>query len=67
VYRLFAWGTMPVGALLFGGLSSFAGPQAAFAAGGAATLVMCLPVSLTLRKDERIRESGRVGEGDDDE
>ncbi|MEU9186814.1 MFS transporter [Streptomyces sp. NPDC048484] len=54
VYRLFAWGTMPLGALLFGWLSTLAGPQAAFAVGGAVTLVMCLPIAFTLLKDSRI-------------
>ncbi|MGW1073091.1 MFS transporter [Streptomyces sp. NPDC002537] len=53
VYRLFAWGTMPVGALLFGTLSESAGPRAAFAAGGVAILALSLLVAPVLLKDER--------------
>ncbi|MDV9169865.1 MFS transporter [Streptomyces sp. W16] len=67
VYRLFAWGTMPLGALLFGWLSTLAGPRAAFAVGGAVTLVMCLPVAFALSKDSRITDDRRTSEGAHDE
>lgn len=63
VYRLFAWGTMPFGALLFGWLSTWDGPQTAFAAGGAATLVMCLPIAFALLKDGRITDHHETSEG----
>lgn len=62
VYRLFAWGTMPIGALLFGWLSTAAGPQAAFAAGGAVTLVMCLPIAFALLRDSRITDNRKTPE-----
>ncbi|MBM9508482.1 MFS transporter [Actinacidiphila acididurans] len=57
VYRLFAWGTMPLGALLFGWLSTMGGPQTAFAAGGAVTLAMCPPIALTMLRDSRLKGS----------
>ncbi|MFJ7906046.1 MFS transporter [Kitasatospora sp. NPDC096204] len=56
VYRLFAWGTMPLGALVFGRVSASAGPRAAFALGGAATLLTCLPIAYTLLRDSRVTD-----------
>ncbi|MGW0811512.1 MFS transporter, partial [Nonomuraea sp. NPDC002799] len=49
VYRLFAWGTMPAGALLFGAMSDLWGPRTAFAAGGAALLALTVAVAPALR------------------
>ncbi|MGW3075380.1 MULTISPECIES: MFS transporter [unclassified Kitasatospora] len=56
VYRLFAWGTMPLGALVFGRVSASAGPRAAFALGGAVTLLTCLPITCTLLRDGRLTD-----------
>jgi len=67
VYRLLAWGTMPLGALLFGRLSTSAGPRVAFAVGGAVTLVMCLPVAFTLLRDGRVTDDREIHEGAPDE
>ncbi|WP_158771704.1 MFS transporter [Streptomyces sp. NRRL S-340] len=53
VYRLFAWGTMPIGALLFGALTDAAGPRTAFAAGGAVLLVLSVLVAPTLLRSDR--------------
>jgi MFS family permease len=53
VYRLFAWGTMPIGALLFGALTEAAGPRMAFAAGGVALLVLSVLVAPTLLRSDR--------------
>jgi MFS family permease len=41
-YRLFAWGTMPIGALLGGVIAELWGPAAVFVVGGVATLAMVL-------------------------
>ncbi|MFC5143542.1 MFS transporter [Streptomyces aureoversilis] len=60
VYRLFAWGTMPLGALLFGMLTEAAGPRAAFAAGGVAILALSLAVAPVLFRDGRARYGGRA-------
>ncbi|MFF4383445.1 MFS transporter [Kitasatospora sp. NPDC001547] len=57
VYRLFAWGTMPLGALVFGRVSASAGPRAAFALGGVVTLLTCLPIAYTLLRDGRMTDS----------
>ncbi|MGW0764031.1 MFS transporter [Streptomyces sp. NPDC002676] len=49
VYRLFAWGTMPLGAALYGLLADFWGTRAAFLAGGllaVAALVLVVPALL---------------------
>ncbi|MFD4633368.1 MFS transporter [Streptomyces sp. NPDC058284] len=67
VYRLFAWGTMPLGALIFGWLSTSAGPRTAFAVGGAVTLLMCPPIAFTLLKDSRITDDRKIPEGAHDE
>jgi MFS family permease len=39
-YRLFAWGTMPIGALLGGFIAEVAGPAAVFVVAGSMTLAM---------------------------
>ena len=41
-YRLFAWGTMPIGALLGGVIAEVAGPAAVFVVAGVMTLAMVL-------------------------
>ncbi|MFE7589138.1 MFS transporter [Kitasatospora sp. NPDC057512] len=62
VYRLFAWGTMPLGALVFGRVSASAGPRAAFALGGVATLLTCLPIAYALLRDSRVTDRRKTTE-----
>ncbi|MEU3564482.1 MFS transporter [Kitasatospora sp. NPDC006786] len=62
VYRLFAWGTMPLGALVFGRVSASAGPRAAFALGGVVTLLTCLPIAYALLKDSRVTDRRKTPE-----
>ncbi|MFI2606481.1 MFS transporter [Kitasatospora sp. NPDC018619] len=62
VYRLFAWGTMPLGALVFGRVSTAAGPGAAFALGGVVTLLTCLPIAYTLLRDSRVSDRRKTPE-----
>ncbi|MET8545838.1 MFS transporter [Kitasatospora sp. NPDC004799] len=62
VYRLFAWGTMPLGALVFGRVSASAGPRAAFALGGVVTLLTCLPIAYTLLRDGRTTDRRKTSE-----
>ncbi|MFF2116890.1 MFS transporter [Kitasatospora sp. NPDC058184] len=62
VYRLFAWGTMPLGALVFGRVSASAGPRAAFALGGVVTLLTCLPIAYALLRDSRVTDRRKTTE-----
>ncbi|MFF4920688.1 MFS transporter [Kitasatospora sp. NPDC001261] len=62
VYRLFAWGTMPLGALVFGRVSASAGPRAAFALGGVVTLLTCLPIAYALLRDSRATDRRKTTE-----
>ncbi|MEU1289578.1 MFS transporter [Kitasatospora sp. NPDC005856] len=62
VYRLFAWGTMPLGALVFGRVSTAAGPGAAFALGGVVTLLTCLPIAYALLRDSRVTDRRKTPE-----
>ncbi|MEV7185635.1 MFS transporter [Kitasatospora sp. NPDC093102] len=62
VYRLFAWGAMPLGALVFGRVSTSAGPRAAFALGGVVTLLTCLPIAYALLRDSRVTDRRKTPE-----
>ncbi|MFE7635898.1 MFS transporter [Kitasatospora sp. NPDC057518] len=62
VYRLFAWGTMPLGALVFGRVSASAGPRTAFALGGVVTLLTCLPIAYALLRDSRVTDRRKTTE-----
>ncbi|MFE7524295.1 MFS transporter [Kitasatospora sp. NPDC057542] len=62
VYRLFAWGAMPLGALVFGRVSASAGPRAAFALGGVVTLLTCLPIAYALLRDSRVTDRRKTPE-----
>ncbi|MFE7765871.1 MFS transporter [Streptomyces sp. NPDC057438] len=56
-YRLFAWGTMPVGAALYGAMADAWGPRTAFAAGSLLTLAALGLVGPALLNSVRSKSS----------
>jgi MFS family permease len=60
VYRLCAWGTMPVGALVFGAVAERTGPSVAFGVGGVSILVFGVLTAPMVLRDVRL-SSNRKG------
>jgi MFS family permease len=54
VYRLCAWGTMPIGALVFGAVADGMGSAVAFGAGGLSILVFGVIIAPSVLRDTRL-------------
>ncbi len=59
VYRLIAWGTMPLGALLLGWVADEYGSASAFTIGGAITACVAARLTRSLGSDDQARSSAR--------
>lgn len=53
-YRLFAWGTMPLGAMLFGAMAAAWGTPRAFGVGAGLMLLLCLSLAPVVCGDARL-------------